>query len=70
VIGNDLGKFTSNIIYKLGNAGEIDVIDGFIYVNRDTGEFIIHGISLSSVKVVDKPLLGTSITTQNSAILG
>jgi hypothetical protein len=38
VIGNDLGKFTSNIIYKLGNAGEIDVIDGFIYVNRDKGK--------------------------------
>ncbi|SCN47234.1 hypothetical protein BAZMOX_165345_0 [methanotrophic endosymbiont of Bathymodiolus azoricus (Menez Gwen)] len=53
VIGNDLGKFTSNIIYKLGNAGEIDVIDGFIYVNRDTGEFIIHGIDGSIWKSAD-----------------
>jgi hypothetical protein len=27
------------VIKKLGKDGESDVIDGFIYVNRDTGEF-------------------------------
>ena len=39
VMGNDLGVLTAKIIQKLGEDGEIDVIDGFIYVNRETGEF-------------------------------
>ena len=38
-MGNDLGVLTAKIIQKLGEDGEIDVIDGFIYVNRETGEF-------------------------------
>jgi hypothetical protein len=29
---NDLGVLTAKIIQKLGEDGEIDVIDGFIYV--------------------------------------
>ena len=44
LLGNDLGVLTAKIMGKLSDDGEIDVIDGFIYVNRDTGEFIIHGI--------------------------
>jgi hypothetical protein len=43
VIGNDLGLFASKVIKKLGKDGESDVIDGFIYVNRDTGEFVKYG---------------------------
>ena len=39
VIGNDLGKSAVKIFNKLGEDGEIDAIDGFIYVNRETGEF-------------------------------
>ena len=39
VIGNDLGVLTAKIMGKLSDDGEIDVIDGFIYVNRETGEF-------------------------------
>ncbi|WP_174483663.1 hypothetical protein [methanotrophic endosymbiont of Bathymodiolus puteoserpentis (Logatchev)] len=43
VVGNDLGLFASKVIKKLGKDGESDVIDGFIYVNRDTGEFVKYG---------------------------
>ena len=43
VIGNDLGFFASKVITNLGEDGESDVIDGFIYVNRDTGEFVKRG---------------------------
>jgi hypothetical protein len=43
VIGNDLGKFATKVISKLGADGDFDYIDGFISVDRETGEFTIHG---------------------------
>lgn len=43
VIGNDLGKFASKVISQMGANGEFDSIDGFISVDRKTGEFTIHG---------------------------
>jgi hypothetical protein len=43
VIGNDLGGLAGKVINKLGADGEIDSIDGFIAVDRETGEFTIYG---------------------------
>ena len=43
VVGNDLGLFAAKVASKLKKDGNIAFIDGFIYVNRDTGEFVKYG---------------------------
>jgi hypothetical protein len=41
-IGNDLGALTAKVIIALGADGKINAIAGFIYVDRETGEFTAH----------------------------
>ena len=39
LIGNDLGKLTAKVITALWTDGSVSAIAGFIYVDRETGEF-------------------------------
>ena len=40
--GNDFGGLAAKVLDKLGRDSQTDVIDGFLHVNRETGEFTIY----------------------------
>jgi hypothetical protein len=42
VIGNDLGASAAMVLDKMTNDGEANLVDGFIRVHRDTGEFTTY----------------------------
>jgi hypothetical protein len=40
--GNDFGGLAAKVLDKLGRDSETDAIDGFLHVNRETGEFTTY----------------------------
>jgi hypothetical protein len=42
VIGNDSGVLAEKVIMKLDETNEVNIIAGFIYVDKDTGEFTLY----------------------------
>jgi len=40
--GNDFGGLAAKVLDTLGKDGETDAIDGFLHINRETGEFAIY----------------------------
>ena len=56
VIGNDLGASAIMVLDRLNSDGEANLVDGFIQIDRETGEFTTYYRDGTRWKSVDNPV--------------